>query len=431
MVVAGLLNVIKQGSLLLILVGFLLHQVAEAFILGPHLEARTIRPASLPTLAVTQTVPLDHEVPTATTLRHLCDQYECFVVDGFGTLHDGSRAFPGVQEALVRLQEHGKQIVVVSSRWNSRREEVRELERMGISGMLSSEFDQAIVCPGIRMVSILTKGGILARLLAGSIPPSLMWKAPHPSTLRRPFFIARRDVASSYSTRTKTIEDASCIVVDPEFIPTRTPDDLGENESLWGMLERAAELRLPMIMVESDSVWPSTCSRNRDFVAKEAMIETFYKRRACTVFRLGKSFAIATATEISLSIPPVRTVAYANGIDDDGDEPVQYEDDYDYDGTCPYERNMSCVCIIGDALDRDIAAAGDLGLSSVLVSTGVHQDELKKHSTLTVRAVSPSKISHRLRYPSEKKDITEMFESIEPTGTVRPKYFLPRFSWWD
>ena len=37
--------------------------------------------------------------------------------DSYGTLHDGVKPLPGVREALIKLQEMGKEIVVVANGW--------------------------------------------------------------------------------------------------------------------------------------------------------------------------------------------------------------------------------------------------------------------------------------------------------------------------
>lgn len=133
--------------------------------------------------------------------------------DSYGTLHDGVKPLPGVREALIKLQEMGKEIVVVANGWVrltptdhprrcaatgtprprtpplatahtaalthcrlrrharclSRSDEVKRLQSLGVSGMVT-EWDQAIVKPGMRMISVMTAGEALSICLQSHRP---------------------------------------------------------------------------------------------------------------------------------------------------------------------------------------------------------------------------------------------------------------------
>src|SRR5579872_3133206 len=48
-------------------------------------------------------------------LREIAFDYDGFVLDLWGVLHDGSTPYPGVLDALSRLKSAGKRIVILSN----------------------------------------------------------------------------------------------------------------------------------------------------------------------------------------------------------------------------------------------------------------------------------------------------------------------------
>ncbi len=66
-------------------------------------------------------------------LESIYDDYEIFLVDAWGVLHDGANCYPGVNHCLEQLAGQGKQVVVLSNA--ARRQEAisQELGRQGIT----------------------------------------------------------------------------------------------------------------------------------------------------------------------------------------------------------------------------------------------------------------------------------------------------------
>jgi len=54
-------------------------------------------------------------VPIHAGLSGLADDYDCFVVDLWGVLHDGVRAFPAAVDCLAELKARGKRILILSN----------------------------------------------------------------------------------------------------------------------------------------------------------------------------------------------------------------------------------------------------------------------------------------------------------------------------
>ena len=62
----------------------------------------------------------------------LIDGYDGFIVDVWGTLHDGIVVLPGVIECLSQLRAHGKRTVLLSNAPRRSEVEARHLESLGI-----------------------------------------------------------------------------------------------------------------------------------------------------------------------------------------------------------------------------------------------------------------------------------------------------------
>jgi len=66
----------------------------------------------------------------------LADRYDGFVLDLWGVLHDGVRAYPGAADALARLRDAGRRVVLLSNSPGRRASVAAKMERMGIGPCL-------------------------------------------------------------------------------------------------------------------------------------------------------------------------------------------------------------------------------------------------------------------------------------------------------
>ena len=67
-----------------------------------------------------------------TGLSEIIDRYDGFILDLWGVLHDGCKAYPGVIETLERLKQAGKKTVLVSNAPRRNPVVIKKLEGMGI-----------------------------------------------------------------------------------------------------------------------------------------------------------------------------------------------------------------------------------------------------------------------------------------------------------
>jgi ribonucleotide monophosphatase NagD (HAD superfamily) len=54
-------------------------------------------------------------VPQLSGLAAIAEDFELFLVDLWGVMHDGVRAFPAALDCVLRLREAGRKVVLVSN----------------------------------------------------------------------------------------------------------------------------------------------------------------------------------------------------------------------------------------------------------------------------------------------------------------------------
>ncbi len=110
-----------------------------------------------------------------TTLAALVERFDTFLLDQFGVLLDGARAYPEAPEALSALAENGKQVAILTNSGKRAEPNASRLQRMGferrhIHDVISSgEAAHAVIgrmiggtlSPGAKIL-ILSRGGDLS-----------------------------------------------------------------------------------------------------------------------------------------------------------------------------------------------------------------------------------------------------------------------------
>ena len=64
-------------------------------------------------------------------VRALARDYDAFILDQWGILHDGHRPYPGAIDCLEQLRAAGKHVVVLSNSGRSGEENLRLMAKMG------------------------------------------------------------------------------------------------------------------------------------------------------------------------------------------------------------------------------------------------------------------------------------------------------------
>ncbi|MDB5397717.1 MAG: putative sugar phosphatase superfamily [Rhodospirillales bacterium] len=255
-------------------------------------------------------------------IRSLVDRYDTYVIDLWGTLHNGIVAYPGAIEALTRLKAAGKQITLLSNVPRRLQSAVELLEGFGIRPEM---YDVMMTSGESVYRSLRDRPNDWYRKLSGAC-----WHLGNPRD-RRLFDGMELDL------REEPDGAGFCVATGAKMNEERLEDYRKD-------LDRGLALGLPMICANPDIVVPVG-----DMLAICAgAFAEYYEGKGGDVCWHGKPhapiykelFAELEATGGG-SIDPVRTLA------------------------------------IGDGLYTDVAGAAAAGIPSALLVGGVHRPELK------------------------------------------------------
>ncbi|RAU23947.1 TIGR01459 family HAD-type hydrolase [Paramagnetospirillum kuznetsovii] len=254
-------------------------------------------------------------IPLISGLERLAERYDGFVLDLWGVIHDGVEAYPGVAETLADLRRAGKRTIMLSNAPRRSSALIEQLTRLGIPRELYDE--------------VLSSG-----------------EAVHLELARRqdPFFAALGSKLYHLGPeRDRNVFDTLAYAVtdldSADFIVNTGPVELSETVADYQpILERALARRLPMICANPDHV----------------------------VIRQGKRITCAGA--IASRYSDMGGLVADRGKPD----PAIYDLALEMLGIAERGR----VCAVGDALHTDIRGARTAGIDAVLVTGGIHADEL-------------------------------------------------------
>ena len=246
-------------------------------------------------------------------LAALASEFDVFLVDIFGTLHDGRTAYPGAVAALRRLREAGRKVVLLS---NSGRRSVVNAARLSHYGLGAAEYDL-----------LLTSGEVAWTLLRADALPAVR-------NARRCLLISRDDDRSIVDgldlALASGVDDADFVLLSGSEGERRP---MAEYEAL---LAPAAQAGLPMI-----------CCNPDDVMLTETGAGFGAGRIAAVYTELG-----GAVTTIGKPDPAIYDAAFAKLGD-------------------PARRH---AIGIGDSLRHDVAGAHAAGAASALVMTGIARD---------------------------------------------------------
>jgi HAD superfamily hydrolase (TIGR01459 family) len=248
----------------------------------------------------------------------LAEEFDGFILDLWGVLHDGINAFPAAVDCLGRLRAAGKPVVLLSNvpRPNAAAQQL--MRRIGIPDALYTD--------------ILTSGEAVRRALQA--PPDLWWA----ELGRRVFHLGpERDLPVLEGLdRIRVSRPAEAnFVLNTGPDDHRNPTDLGEFEAV---LQDCARHGLPMICANPDMV----VVRGGVTVLCAGSLAVRYRELGGDVRALGKP------------------------------DPAIYQ---------PLLARLGCaperVLAVGDALHTDIAGAAGVAIAACWVLGGVHADSLR------------------------------------------------------
>ncbi len=257
-------------------------------------------------------------VPILDGMRQVADRYDGFILDLWGVIHDGERPYAGVAECLARLRDAGKRVCLLSNAPRRVASVVARLEELGLPRDL---YD-----------AVLSSGEATHDAIRN--PPD----AFHAALGRRCLNIGPpRDEDVHLETGVTLVHRPE----DADFVLCTGVDEFDETLDDYAPLLRACAARhLPMVCANPDL----TVVAGDRLAICAGTLAAYYEELGERVAYHGKPH------------PPIyrRCLALLDGIGRDR------------------------ILAVGDSLRTDIAGANAAGVDSLLVTGGIHADELNR-----------------------------------------------------
>ena len=249
-------------------------------------------------------------------LAQMADDYDLFIFDLWGVVHDGVAAYPGATDCLRRLRQRGARVVLLS---NVPRPSASVTQHLATLGVVEALYDW-----------LLTSGEATAASIAASAMgsgedarPAYFHLGPERS----------RPTLDACGGREVAIEAAEMIICTGLF-----DDNADRAEDYREFLTAAVAQGLPMICANPDVV----VMRGDQMVQCAGAVAAFYEELGGTVRRFGKPY------------PAIFDRLFAETPD------------------IPRARAV----MIGDALATDIRGARQAGIDAIWIAGGIHAEAL-------------------------------------------------------
>jgi HAD superfamily hydrolase (TIGR01459 family) len=245
-------------------------------------------------------------------LRDIADQFDLFLVDQYGVLHDGVAAYPGAIEGLARIASNGRDVIVLTNSGKDVSDNIARLAKLGFSG---SHF--RVLSSGEVGLQLVRSGSLGPRFTVGAAACVIGRDGDHYAFSSNEFDLVDRPL------------DAAFLVFAGSDAPSTSL------ESYRTLLQTAAEAGVPAICVNPDI----TMIRDGQLVPAGGAIARIYESLGGRVDYVGKPHAAFFRHALSLTAPDVQARAL----------------------------------MIGDSPEHDVRGGKAMGLSTLLVRTGIHQ----------------------------------------------------------
>jgi len=260
--------------------------------------------------------PTDRKIPLHHGLSEVADRYDAFILDLWGVVHDGARPYPGVPDCLAELKRRGKRVCLLS---NAPRRVAASRAKLDGMGITTDLYD-----------TLYTSGEASFEALRDRPDP---W---HAALGRRLLHIGPpRDNDVYEGLDLERVYDPA----QADFVVNTGIDDFDETLADYEpVLAACADRHLPMLCANPDLV---VVVQGRMVICAGELARR-YEELGGDVAWHGKPHA-----------PVYRRCFDLLG----GPDP-------------------SRVCMVGDSLRTDIAGANAAGIDGLLITGGIHREEL-------------------------------------------------------
>ncbi len=254
-------------------------------------------------------------------------QYEIFLVDAWGVVHDGVAPCPGGGELLTRRMARGKNVTVLSNAARRIPAFKEELKKVGIS-------------PGL-YTDAVTSGELSWRALSNLSDSALAGAG------RRFYYLGPR--RSRGLLDGLTLEEVSKLSEADFIVNTGAEGNQPDASAFEPLLKEALNLNLPMLCANPDRI----AIRGGVLGISAGAIAYAYEQLGGKVIVFGKPH------------PPI------------------YQSCFDmFPGV-----DSSAFVMLGDGLITDIQGANTAGIDSIFLASGIHQAELSGPEAISQEAL--------------------------------------------
>lgn len=345
------------------------------------------------------------------SIQHIVDDYDVFLLDMWGVMHDGIKPYDGVLDVVQRLcQDHNKQLIIVSNSSKRKENSVKMLAKLGFN---TTNFAK-IVTSGevayqlLRYLATEDSGRDASSWVPKTIPKPLLDLKASPNS-RNVFCFGTGEgdqeyleasgwiLADSIANADLIVARGTFVIQDANTLVHKTTD--GETayfEAYHKTLQDAAQRGIPMIVSNPDKIRPDADKSPMPGAIGITYEELLKKNNLAAgdlVVYLGKPFA--DVYQISLQEYPGKR-----------------------------------ACMVGDALETDITGAQGAGIDSVwVVLKGVHDDEVAAKTSTTINAENKLE-----RLESGCRQVANEFnlrseETYAKGQSISPRFVVPYFKW--
>jgi HAD superfamily hydrolase (TIGR01459 family) len=245
-------------------------------------------------------------------LREIADQFDLYLVDQYGVLHDGVAAYPGAIEAMARIASGGRDIIVLTNSGKDASDNLARLKKLGFS---ESHF--RVLSSGEVGLQLVRSGGLGPKFTTGAAA----------------CVIGRRGDRYAFSPDEFELVDRPADAAFVVFAGSDAPRT--SLEGYRARLQTAAQAGVPAICVNPDI----TMIRDGELVPAPGAIARIYEELGGRVDYVGKPYGAFFRHALSLAAR------------DAG----------------------ACTVMIGDSPEHDVCGGKAMGLSTLLVRTGIHR----------------------------------------------------------
>mmetsp|Transcript_4387 Transcript_4387/g.12109 ORF Transcript_4387/g.12109 Transcript_4387/m.12109 type:complete len:377 (-) Transcript_4387:2794-3924(-) len=289
-------------------------------------------------------------------ISEIANKYDTFLLDMWGVMHDGHQPYEGVLEVVQKLKEQDKKLIILSNSSKRRDNSEKMLRKLGFN---PEDFE-----------NIITSGEVAYQMLSGDLDlwPTVLKNQPRDKK-KKVFVFGSGDDDQPYCEscgwELAPMNEANLIVARGTFtvndgtsVINKREDAQAYEDALEAQLQKAAELRLPMLITNPDKIrpdverppMPGKIGDRYEQLLEGAEVDDLVKR-------VGKPFGDVynlALKELSLD-------------------------------------QRSRVCMVGDALETDIVGGLTNGVDSVWVlMDGIHSPDLDDTNDTTLTSSAES-----------------------------------------